>query len=47
MVSLRFIKVDFTLNLPVRCSGSLGFDPCKGLGRVLHVYFLPKICQFR
>ena len=23
-----FIKVDFTLNLPVRCSGSLGFDPC-------------------
>ena len=47
MVKLGFIKVDFTVNLPVRCSGSLDFDPCEGSGRVLHVHFLPKICQFR
>ena len=39
MVSLRFIKVDFTVNLLIGWSGSLGFDPSSGPGSILHVQF--------
>ena len=47
MVSLRFIKVDFTLNLPVRCSGPLGLILVKDQGGSSMYIFLPKIRQFR
>ena len=41
MVTLRFFKVHFTLNLPIDWSWYLSFDPDLGSGSIVHVLFGP------
>ena len=41
MVTLRFFKVHFALNLPMNWSGSQCFDPGLGSGGIVHILFWP------